>query len=55
MDIRGHSGGGEVPKAISERIVATVRLYDTVARIHRDEFVVMLGGTTRDGDLTLIL
>jgi len=49
------SGGGEVMRGIAERLVAMVRQYDTVARIHRDEFVLVLGGTVLEGDVAGIL
>jgi diguanylate cyclase (GGDEF)-like protein len=55
IDARGHSGGSEAMCAIAERLVATVRQYDTVARIHRDEFVLVLGGTVLEGDVAMIL
>ncbi len=55
VDARGHSGGCEVVHGIAERLVATVREYDTVARIHRDEFVLVLGGTVLEGDVAMIL
>jgi diguanylate cyclase (GGDEF)-like protein len=55
VDARGHSGGCEAVRAIAERLVSMVREYDTVARIHRDEFVLVLGGTVMDGDVVMIL
>lgn len=55
VDARGHSGGSETVCAIAERLASAVRQYDTVARIHRDEFVVVLGGTVLEGDVSLIL
>ena len=32
-----------------------VRQYDTVARIHRDEFALVLGGTVVEGDVAFIV
>ncbi|MHB8121632.1 MAG: EAL domain-containing protein [Desulfuromonadaceae bacterium] len=55
VDARGHSGGSEVVCAIAERLVSTVRQYDTVARIHRDEFVLVLGGAVLETDVAMIL
>src|SRR6185369_15165196 len=37
------------------RLSATLRDYDTVARIHRDEFALVLGGTVLEGDVARIL
>src|SRR5665647_2613389 len=55
VDARGHSGGCAAVCAIAERLVSAVRQYDTVARMHRDEFVVVLGGTVLEGDVAMIL
>ena len=55
VDARGHSGGCEAVCSVAERLVATLRHYDTVARIHRDEFVLVLGGTVLEGDVAMIL
>ncbi len=55
VDARGHSGGCEAVRGIAERLAATLRQYDTVARIHRDEFVLVLGGTVLEGDVAMIL
>jgi len=55
VDARGHSGGCEAVCSVAERLVSILREYDTVARIHRDEFVIVLGGTVQEGDIALIL
>ncbi|NVN92912.1 MAG: EAL domain-containing protein [Desulfuromonadales bacterium] len=55
VDVLGHSGGCEVLKAISHKIVAAVRQHDSVARIQHDEFAVLLGGVNNDGDVDLVL
>jgi diguanylate cyclase (GGDEF)-like protein len=55
VDAYGHKGGCEAVRIVAERLVSTVRQYDTVARIHRDEFVLVLGGTVQEGDISLIL
>ena len=54
-DVVDASGGGEVIRGIAERLVSKLRHYDTVSRIHRDEFVLVLGGTVLEGDVTVIL
>jgi diguanylate cyclase (GGDEF)-like protein len=55
VDARGHSGGREVVCGIAGRLVSSLREYDTVARIHRDEFVLVLGGSVLEGDVAIIL
>lgn len=55
VDACGHSGGCEAVCAIAGRLASAVRQYDTVARIHRDEFVLVLGGTVQEGDVAMIL
>jgi len=55
VDVFGHTGGCEVLKAISEKIVAAVRQHDSVARIQHDEFAVLLSGVVNDGDVNPIL
>lgn len=55
VDARGHRGGCEVVCGIAARLSETLRQYDTVARIHRDEFVLVLGGTVLEGDVATIL
>ena len=55
VDARGYSGGCEVMCGIAQRLALTLRQYDTVARIHRDEFVVVLGGTVQEGDVAKVL
>ncbi len=55
VDARGHSGGCDAVCSIAERLVSALRQYDTVARIHRDEFALVLGGTVLEGDVSKIL
>lgn len=43
-DLMGHHAGDELLVRVSERLVATVRSGDLVARISGDEFVVLAGG-----------
>jgi diguanylate cyclase (GGDEF)-like protein len=55
IDAWGHSGGSAVVCGIAERLASAVRQYDTVARINRDEFVLVLGDTVPDEDLAVVL
>lgn len=55
VDAHGHNGVCEAMRCIAGRLVTTLRQYDTVARIHRDEFVLVLGGTVLEGDVAIIL
>lgn len=55
VDAHGHRGGCEAMCGVAERLVSAVRQYDTVARIHRDEFVLVLGGTVLEGDVAQVL
>jgi diguanylate cyclase (GGDEF)-like protein len=55
IDAWGHSGGNTVVCGIAERLASAVRQYDTVARINRDEFVLVLGGTVPDENLAVVL
>ncbi len=41
-DVHGHQAGDLLLQAIAQRLVATVREHDTVARLSGDEFVVIL-------------
>jgi diguanylate cyclase (GGDEF)-like protein len=47
-DVRGHSAGDAVLRALSRRFEAIVRESDTVARVGGDEFVVLSLGTGDD-------
>jgi diguanylate cyclase (GGDEF)-like protein/PAS domain S-box-containing protein len=55
VDVFGHGGECRIIKPLSRQIVDAVRQHDGVARIRHDEFAVMLGGVTSDGDVTTIL
>jgi len=55
VEIMGHNGGDLIVKELSEKIVATLRPYDTVARVHRDELVVLLGGLVEETDIPIVL
>ena len=55
VDAYGHFGGHDVLKSIGDRLVAALRQYDTVSRIHRDEFVIVLGEGTSEADVAVVL
>lgn len=55
VDALGHSGAKQAVGEIAGRLVAVLREYDTVARIHRDEFVIVLGGGVLEVDVGMIL
>ncbi len=55
VDALGHSGGSEAVRIVAGRLSTAVRQYDTVARIHRDEFALLLGGSAREEELLFIL
>ncbi len=55
IDVRGHSGGAEALRGIAQRLVSLVSQRDTVARIHRDEFVLVLGETGKEDAVTGLL
>lgn len=54
-DTLGHDVGDAVLKIIADRLVATVRQVDTVARIGGDEFVIGLWELTRDESLARLM
>jgi diguanylate cyclase len=47
-DVRGHSAGDAVLRALAKRFEAIVRANDTVARVGGDEFVILSVGTGND-------
>jgi diguanylate cyclase (GGDEF)-like protein len=55
VDVQGLEGGKKAMQAIADRLSSTIRQYDTIARIHRDEFALVLGGTVQEGDISVIV
>jgi diguanylate cyclase len=54
-DVRGHSAGDAVLRALAKRFEAIVRSSDTVARIGGDEFVILSLNTTSDDEATALV
>lgn len=50
-DSLGHAAGDALLRAVSERLRATVRAQDTVARVGGDEFVVLVGDISHSDEL----
>ncbi len=55
VDVLGHGGSGAVVRALAERFKTSVRQSDTLARITRDEFAIVLGGTLVEAEITVVL
>jgi diguanylate cyclase (GGDEF)-like protein/PAS domain S-box-containing protein len=55
IDALGHNGGIDILRIISARLSAMIRQSDTVARIHKDEYVIVCGGSAIEHDLDIIL
>jgi diguanylate cyclase (GGDEF)-like protein/PAS domain S-box-containing protein len=53
-DTFGHAAGDVVLKTVADRLVATVREYDTVARIGGDEFLVLFPRLEHREDLRML-
>ncbi|MEO8523328.1 MAG: diguanylate cyclase [Caldimonas sp.] len=49
-DSRGHGAGDELLKVVAQRLLASVRSVDTVARLSGDEFTVILEGLAAPAD-----
>lgn len=54
-DSLGHGAGDTVLTVTATRIASCLRQSDTVARYSGDEFVVLLGGSGKDGDLLSVI
>jgi len=55
VDAFGHGGSRDIARALAERFRALLRQSDTVARISRDEFVIVLGGLALEPGVATIL
>jgi diguanylate cyclase (GGDEF)-like protein/PAS domain S-box-containing protein len=55
VDALGHSGSNEVVRDLARRLTETLRHSDTVARLNRDELVIVLGGDLRDADFDIVI
>jgi diguanylate cyclase (GGDEF)-like protein len=53
-DAHGHKVGDELLRAVAERLLATVRDVDTVARIGGDEFGIVAQGATTSHDAEMV-
>jgi diguanylate cyclase (GGDEF)-like protein len=53
-DTHGHKVGDELLRAVAERLLATVRNEDTVARIGGDEFGILVQGATNDAAIEVV-
>ena len=55
VDALGHAGSNEVVRDLARRLTETLRHSDTVARLNRDELVIVLGGDLRDADFDIVI
>jgi diguanylate cyclase (GGDEF)-like protein/PAS domain S-box-containing protein len=55
VDALGHGGSGSVARIVAERLASVLRQSDTLARISRDEFAIVLGGSVVEADITMVL
>ena len=55
VDALGHTGSSEVVRHLARRLTDTLRHTDTIARLHRDELVIVLGGDLRETDIDLVI
>ena len=55
VDALGHSGSSEVVRDLARRLSETLRQTDTVARLHRDELAIVLGGDLKESDLDIVI
>jgi diguanylate cyclase (GGDEF)-like protein/PAS domain S-box-containing protein len=53
-DSLGHNAGDRLLQAVAERLRATVREQDTIARVGGDEFVLLVNGVVSEADARLV-
>ncbi|NVN90117.1 MAG: EAL domain-containing protein [Desulfuromonadales bacterium] len=54
-DFAGLEAGKDVLKTIARQMVGTLRQTDTVARVNREDFAIVLGGRVLESDISVIL
>ena len=55
VDAMGHAGSNDVLQDLARRLISTLRDSDTIARLHGDELVVLLGGELKDADIDVVI
>ena len=55
VDALGHSGSNEVVRDLARRLTGTLRQTDTLARLHRDELAIVLGGDLKESDIDIVI
>jgi diguanylate cyclase (GGDEF)-like protein/PAS domain S-box-containing protein len=55
VDALGHAGSNEVVRDLARRLAEVLRQTDTIARLHRDELAIVLGGDLREADIDIII
>jgi diguanylate cyclase (GGDEF)-like protein/PAS domain S-box-containing protein len=55
VDALGHSGSNEVLRDLALRLTDALRQSDTVARLHRDELAILLGGDLKEADIDIVI
>lgn len=55
VDALGHTGSNEVVADLACRLTKALRHNDTVARLHRDELAILLGGELKEAGIDLVI
>ncbi|MBJ6724298.1 bifunctional diguanylate cyclase/phosphodiesterase [Geomesophilobacter sediminis] len=55
VDALGLTGSNDLVRDLARRLNAALRRTDTAARLHRDEFAIVLGGELQENDLAPVL
>lgn len=55
VDALGHAGSNEVVRDLARRLTEILRQTDTIARLHRDELAIVLGGDLREADIDIVI